>query len=141
MEKKYIILVTYDPYGRDDGFQMHPANCILLNNKIYNTKEEAEEVMKAFAKELSHREIKGKFNIDYELFEEIRRFILNNAHLQTTSNSHIENCFSKDKMITIFLNMYDLNIDYNAVKYDEDETLYHSLMGDEPIVKIIEIEN
>lgn len=139
MKKKYVILVTYDPYGRDDGFATHAAKSSVLNNKFYDTKEEAEEVANEFEKETSHKDIEGKLNISFDLFGEIRNFVLSNAYLHVPGDEPIKNNFSTDKMITIFLNMYGLSIDYNEMKFREDEALYQRLMGDEPLVSIIEI--
>ena len=136
---KYIVLITKNPYGYDDGFKTFPATSQVFNNKIFDNKEEAESAAHELRIKESFDEIEKQMHISKELFETIRYFIAYNKEIDVAGNV-IKSDYSIDKLITIFINMFRLDIDYNEIKYKHDEELYANLYGDEPIIKVVELE-
>ena len=138
--KKYVVLVVKDPWGRDDGFQIHPATASVLNEKTYNTREDAEQAAKELHARVNHEDIKKQFSISEDIFHALRDFILNNAYIHVDGKS-IKTGYSEDGLISIFLNMYGLKLDYNVIQFRKDEELYQRLIGSEPKITVVEIED
>lgn len=139
MSKKYIVLVTNDPYGRDDGMVNHPAKCFVINNKIYDTYEEAVKVREQFWLTVSHEEIEKRMYLEYDLFYALRQFVLSNMSINVNGKV-IENKFLRSKVIKTFLEMYGLDAEsYGENQFDHDEYLYCEMFRDEPKVEIVEV--
>lgn len=137
---KYVVLITNNPYGWDDGFVTHCASSVVLGNKYYGTKEEAEYAAEEWRKKYSHEEIKKQFHIMEDVFIEMRRFIMNSGFIHVNSIS-IENKLSKNELIQLFIKMYGLTIEYNEEMFEEDEKTFQKLFHDEPVVTLVEIES
>lgn len=139
MEKKYLVLVISDPYGRDDGFQEHAAKGIVLNNKLYDNKDDAEKEAEILTKQMSHEEIYKGMYIPYDIFYKIRDFLLFNNVLNV-NGVVLKNKYTKNEQIKTFLDMFELRVDYNYEKYEHDEELFQRTLYDEPLVKVIEVD-
>lgn len=139
MGKKYLVLVLNNPYGRDDGFQTHPATVEVLNNKLYNTKEEAEQAAEILRKKVSHEEIKKEFHIIDDVFYELRDFILKNTYINV--NGIVIKCtYTKNELIDMFMKMYGFDkTKYTECDFEHDETVYQRLMGEEPKIDVVEV--
>ena len=138
MEKKYIVLVLNDPYGRDNGFQIGPATGSVLNNKMYGTKEEAEAEAEELRKQVSHKEIEKQFTITEDVFCELRDFVLDNSYINVNGTT-IKCTYSDEKLINMFMDMYGFTDKYTVDDFKYDEVLYQRLMGDEPKISVVEI--
>lgn len=140
MSKKYIVLVTNDPYGRDDGMINHPAKCVVLNNKVYDTHEEAVKVREQFWMEVSHEEIEKRMILPYDVFYALRQFVLGNMSVNI-SGIVIQNKLNRQEVINTFFKMYGLTIDdYDEEKFNHDEELYCKMFRDEPKVEVVEVD-
>ena len=139
MSKKYIVLVTNDPYGRDDGMVNHPAKCVVLNNKVYDTHEEAHRDRETFWLEVSHEELENRMYVDYDVFCELRQFVLSNMSININGNV-VSNKLNRQEVINTFFKMYGLTIDgYDEEKFNHDEELYCKMFRDEPKVEVVEV--
>lgn len=138
MEKKYVVLVLNNPYGRDDGFQIHPATGTVLNNKMYGTNEDAEKAAEELRKQVSHSEIRKQFTITEDIFCKLREFVLQNGYINVDGKT-IQCTYSDDKLITTFMDMYGFTDKYTVDDFQHDEALYQRLIGDEPKISVIEI--
>lgn len=139
MEKKYVVLVLNNPYGRDDGFQIHPATGTVLNNKMYSTKEDAEKDAEELRKQVSHSEIRKQFTITEDIFCELREFVLQNSYINVDGKT-IQCTYSDDKLIATFMDMYGFTDKYTADDFKHDEKLYQRLMGEEPKISVVEVD-
>lgn len=139
MEKKYLVLVLNNPYGRDDGFQIHPATDTVLNNKLYNTKQEAEQAADELRKQVSHKEIEKQFTITEDVFSELREFVLQNRYINVDGET-IKCVYSEDKLINMFLEMYGFTNKYTPDDFRHDEALYQRLIGFEPKISVVEVD-
>lgn len=139
MEKKYLVLVLNNPYGRDDGFQIHPATGTVLNNKMYDTKEDAEEDAEKLRKQVSHSEIRKQFTINEDVFCELREFVLQNSYINVDGKT-IKCTYSDDKLIAAFMEMYGFTDKYTVDDFKHDETLYQRLIGEEPKISVVEVD-
>ena len=138
MDKKYLVLITKNPYGRDDGFQTHPATSEILNNKLFETKEEAESAVNEIRQETAFDELKKQMFIDADLFFEIQKFIIEHQSIDINGTT-IKSDYSVDKLITIFIKMFALDIEYDEIKYNHDKDIVVRMFGDEPIINIVEV--
>lgn len=138
MEKKYLVLVLNNPYGRDDGFQIHPATGTVLNNKMYDTKEDAENAAEELRKQVSHIEIRKQFTITEDVFCELRDFVLQNSYINVDGET-IQCTYSDDKLIATFMEMYGFTDKYTTDDFKHDETLYQRLIGEEPKISVVEV--
>ena len=139
MEKKYVVLVLNNPYGRDDGFQIHPATGTVLNNKMYDTKEDAEKDAEELRKQVSHSEIRKQFTITEDVFCELRDFVLQNGYINVDGET-IQCTYSDDKLIATFMEMYGFTDKYTADDFKHDEKLYQRLIGEEPKISVVEVD-
>ena len=140
MSKKYIVLVTNDLYGRDDGMVNHPAKCFVINNKIYDTYEEAVKVREQFWLTVSHEEIEKRMHVPYDVFYALRQFVLGNMSININGNV-VSNKLDRQEVINTFFKMYGLTIDgYDEEKFNHDEELYVKMFRDEPKVEVVEID-
>jgi hypothetical protein len=138
MEKKYVVLVLNNPYGRDDGFQIHPATGTVLNIKMYDTKEDAEKAAEELRKQVSHSEIRKQFTITEDVFCELREFVLQNSYINVDGET-IQCTYSDDKLIATFMEMYGFTDKYTADDFKHDEKLYQRLIGEEPKISVVEV--
>ena len=139
MKKKYVVLILNNPYGRDDGFQIHPATGTVLNNKMYDTKEDAEKDAEELRKQVSHSEIRKQFTITKDVFCELRDFVLQNSYINVDGET-IQCTYSDDKLIATFMEMYGLTDKYTVDDFKHDETLYQRLIGEEPKISVVEVD-
>ena len=139
MEKKYVVLVLNNPYGRDDGFQIHPATGTVLNNKMYDTKEDAENAAEELRKQVSHSEIRKQFTITEDIFCELREFVLKYGYINVDGKT-IKCTYSNNKLIDTFMEMYGFTDKYTVDDFKHDETLYQRLISDEPKkISVVEV--
>jgi hypothetical protein len=139
MEKKYVVLVLNNPYGRDDGFQVHPATGTVLNNKMYDTKEDAEKNAEEFRKQVSHSEIRKQFTITEDVFCELREFVLQNGYINVDGKT-IKCTYSDDKLIATFMEMYGFTDKYTIDDFKHDEKIYQRLLSEEPKIGVVEVD-
>lgn len=140
MNRKYIVLITHRPYGKDIGDEITPAYSEVLHDKLFNSKEEAKAAMDKYVEITSVERLKEQFHIDFELFHNLYNFINEWQYINDGKGYMTRNNIPIIDRINCFFKMFAINESYSNEDYEHDLGLYQKIMSeDEPIVKIVEV--
>lgn len=143
MNKKYIVVVVHNPYGKNIGTSNRlPAIPEILSNKLFKTLKEAEEAAKEYKEKYLIERVKDRFHIDFNLFSNLYNYISEWSYLNDRKGIITKNFLSIDDNIKHFFKMFDIREYYTEKEYLEDCELYREIRWkDDPIISIFKIDS